>query len=184
MELHDRCTLLGCTLGREHTGDHVGPRCPVCTITWVWSGVANTWRRDCAHNLPMPAEPARQPMPAAAPTCDTTVNGRPCGRPAIGRYLNCPGSWRCGEHAIPSEDWTEIAAATPMPAAAPVGPPADVDQLLLDLQAMASEEDERARSAQRRAADLRGMIREINAWRTKTSPSSTVATNGRRGFQP
>lgn len=141
-EPHDRCTLDGCTLGREHVGEHHGPRCPVCGVPGLWSGVARAWlcrSRACAHDtpIPVPAEPARQPMPVAAPVA-------------------------------PAAD-----ADT-----------AELDQYLLDLQAEANAHDENARHHQRLAKDARDRAAHLRAWRTKTSPSSTVAANARRGFQP
>ncbi len=152
MEPHDACTLPGCTLGRAHVGEHLGPRCPVCGVPSRRSSTAEMWlcrTRDCAQvaEIPAPAELARQVSLLAA-----LAEGAPAGFYGVSREQPAP--------------------------------PSDVDQLLLDLQALASEEDERARGAQRRAADLRAMIREINAWRAKTSPSSPVATNDRRGIQP
>lgn len=133
-EPHDRCDLDGCTLGRAHVGEHVGPSCPKCGKTWVWFDIARAWARGCAHNLPMPAGPARQEMPAASPLA--------------------------------------------------VEPTTTVDQLFLDIEAEAREEDEKARSAQRRAVELRAMLAYLRAKLAKITLASTGASNTGRGSNP
>lgn len=141
-EPHDRCTLDGCTLGREHVGKHAGPLCPNCKSASRWLDHRCGWwcgNDDCDYlaAIPVPAEPARQPMPAAAPVA-----------PAA------------------DTDATEL------------------DQYLIDLAAEATEHDENARHHQRLAKDARDRAAHLRAWRTKTSPSSTVVGSDRRGIQP
>lgn len=67
MEPHDRCEVPGCTLGRAHVGEHVGPPCPNCARPSKFDYRDNSWRcrrDDCGYIGPISA---RQPMPAASP---------------------------------------------------------------------------------------------------------------------
>lgn len=118
--------------------------------------------------------------------CD--LDGCTLGRAHVGKHVGppCPccrgasdwivarGAWLCfragcrhtGPIPVPVEP-----ARQEMPAASPlaVEPTTTVNQLLLDIEAEAREEDEKARSAQRRAVELRSMLSYLRAWRSKAA---------------
>lgn len=156
-EPHDRCAFLGCTLGREHTDSHAGPPCPACGKPSRWDG--NVWcctNGNCnyVNAVPVPAEPARQPMPAAAPVAPAADPGpcrhAPCGL-AAGHKGACRGPF--------GQPLTMVAENEPALA--------ELDRYLIDLQAEATEHDENARHHQRLAKDARDRAAHLRAWRSK-----------------
>jgi hypothetical protein len=79
----------------------------------------------------------------------------------------------------------EQPARQPMPAASPLAVEArSVEQYLLDLEAEAREADERIRSDQRLAHDLRAMARHLRLWLAKIPSAPTGVGSTGRGSNP
>lgn len=95
-EPHDRCTLDGCTLGREHVGEHVGPRCPKCGKPSALGAEAGwwCWTSDCRQvgSIPVPAEPPRAASLPLAPSDEEPE-----------RY-HYPRGWGCAGQSSPSSE--------------------------------------------------------------------------------